>query len=210
MDLRLFEPEVAFHAPMIYSVGDLYEQLVRSTCENTKAPVLPFLLASDLAVPGVFPLPDDVRMNMLATAFSGGRGAVLWVGIESLDGEYMNALRRSLEEIRGLQGYIIGGSRAEDISVSPVLGRTRTVKVNGKELSVSAEGTASSVRSWSWRSPRGRLLGLINYDRDRGHSMRLSCLGIAKAKALLGPAPAPSGGEVVIQLAPYEAAALTW
>jgi hypothetical protein len=210
MDIRLFEPDAAFHTPMIYYEPTLYEQLVRSTCENTKAPVLPFLLASDLAVPKVFPMPEDVRLNMLATALSGGRGAVLWVGIEALDGEYMNALRRSLEEIRKLQAYIIGGARAADVTVAQVLERTRAVRVNGKTITVSPEGTTSPVKSWAWKSPAGRLVAVINYDREQSHKVQLSAPGIAPAKPLFGPAPTPAGVDLVIELRPNEVSALTW
>jgi hypothetical protein len=210
MDIRLFEPDIAFHAPMIYYVGTLYEHLVRSTCENTKAPVLPFLLASDLAVPKVFPLPEDVRLNMLATALSGGRGAILWVGIESLDGEYMNALRQSLEEIRRLQEYIIGGSHAADVSIAPQFDHVRRVKVRGKELTVTSESTVTPVRSWAWKSPRGRLVALINYDREASHKVRLSSPGITSAKNIFGPSPLLTGNDLLLNLGPYEAVAITW
>jgi hypothetical protein len=155
-------------------------------------------------------MPEDVRLNMLATALSGGRGAVLWVGIEALDGEYMNALRRSLDEIRKLQPYIIGGARATDATVTPVLERTRVVRVNGKTISVSPEGTTSPVKSWAWKSPAGRLVAVINYDREQSHKVQLSAPGLAAARPLFGPAPTPAGEDIALKLDPGEAAVVTW
>ena len=195
---------------MIYRPPLQYEAAVRATCENVTAPVLPFLLASDLVVTRTFPTPGDVRLNMLATALSGGNGAILWVGIESLDAEYMNALRQSLEEIRVLQRYIVGGERDGEIAVTPRLASTRTVKVNGKELTVSPEGSLPPVRSWAWKSEGGHLLALINYDSRSAHSVGLAAPGIARARALFGPSPRVDGDGVVIELQPYEFAAVTW
>jgi len=208
MDIRLFEPEVAFHAPMIYSVGTTYEGLVRSTCENTKRPVLPFLLASDMAVKGPFPLPEDVRLNMLATALSGGRGAILWVGIESLDGEYLNALRRSLEEIRVLQEYSVGGTRAADLEVTSYSAQSRTITVDGRDIVVPQSDSRFAVRSWAWRSRKGTLVAVINYDKANAHCVRVP--GAAKAKALMGPPPRARQDDAVLTVPPYGFVALRW
>ncbi len=210
MDIRLFEPEVVMHAPMIYRAPPQYEVAVRSTCENVTAPVLPFLLASDLAVPRTFPLPEDVRLNMLATALSGGNGAILWVGIESLDGEYMNALRQSLEEIRRLQLYIVGGERDRMVTVEPEFTHLRVVNVNGKEIEVPSENTITSVRHWAWKSPHGNLLALINYDSQERHKVRLTAPDIAGARGLFGSPPQADGDDIGIELGPHEFAALTW
>lgn len=210
MDIRLFEPEVVIHAPMIYVVGTTYEYQFRSTCENTTAPVLPFLLASDLAVEQVFPLPDDVRLNMLATALSGGRGAILWVGIESLDGDYLQALRRSMEEIRELEPYILGGHRAADVKIQGDTGHGRTVQVDGKTVMVTQRNELSPLRWWAWRSTKGRLAGFINYDPESSHAARISGEGVAKARALFGPDPRPDGGEALVELGPGEFGAYVW
>jgi len=208
MDIRLFEPDVAFHAPMIYRVGTMYADLVRSTCEGTRAPVLPFLLASDMAVKGVFPLPADVRLNMLATALSGGRGAILWVGIESLDGEYMNALRRSLNEIRQLQKFIVDGERAGDAAVTPFSSRQRTIDVDGRQLVIPDRNSRPAIRSWTWRSPEGTLAAIINYDKESAHGVRIQ--GAANARPLLGPKPARTGADAVVEVGPYQVVAIVW
>ena len=207
-DIRLFEPDVGFHAPMIYSVGTQYERLVRSTCEHTTAPVLPFLLASDMAVARVMPMPGDVRLNMLATALSGGRGAILWVGIESLDGEYLSALRRSLGEIRELQKFVVDARRAPDLEAKPYSPQSRTIRVDGRDIVIPKANSAPVVRTWAWRGPAGTLVGMINYDQADTHQVRIA--GAASARALMGPAPAAVGRDAVVTLAPYQAAAVVW
>ena len=94
--------------------------------------------------------------------------------------------------------------------MTPDLTSTRTVKVNGKELTVSREGSLSPVRSWAWRSERGHLLALINYDPEGAHAVRLAAPDIARARAVFGPSPRVDADGVVIELKPYEFAALTW
>jgi hypothetical protein len=204
MDIRLFEPDVSFHAPMIYTVGTAYADAIRSTCENTTAPVIPFVLASDLAVPNVFPSPQELQANLLATAASGGKGAVLWVGIESLDGEYLNALRQSLQEITLLEPFIRGGRRCDGLKLETIPQQTRTVKVGEQSFEVSPTNMAgNSIRQWTWQSGSGRMAMLINY--DEAGAQRLE---VPNAKVLFGPALSTSGGKSVLTLQPGEAAAL--
>lgn len=210
MDIRLFEPDVAIHAPMIYTVGLPYEQMIRSTCEGTTSMVLPFLLVSDVVVGDPFPLPEDVRVNMLATALSGARGAFLWVGIEALDGQYLQALRQSMEEIRLLEPYILDGTRDSEVRVEASPGRSRLVRVGDKEIRVTEENPVTAVRTWTWRSSRGRLLGLINYDRETAHQVGVLAEGVTEAKTLYGPAPKVAEKRFLIELAPYQAAAYVW
>ncbi|MBT4818205.1 MAG: hypothetical protein HON70_21030 [Lentisphaerae bacterium] len=208
MDIRLFEPDVSLHAPMLYHEPLVYERLVRSTCENTAADVMPFLLASDIAVPRVFPTPADVRINLLATALSGGQGAVLWVGIESLDGEYMNALRRGMEEIRTLEPFMLGGSRRNELCGLPDAGRVRTVKVGAKLLKVPTRNSVSPIRSWGWESERGELLAFINYDEEAPRVMRLGASDADEPRVLFGPVPQREGESLRLTLQPGEFAAL--
>ncbi|MEA3400742.1 MAG: hypothetical protein U9R79_05785 [Armatimonadota bacterium] len=210
MDIARFEPDVGLHAPMLYLDPVQYEWIVRETCEATSAPVIPFMLGSDLAVKGVFPTAWDQHTNMLATALSGGRGAILWVGIESLDGEIMNALRRSMEQIQVLEPYILGAERGAGATIEPELRETRTVTVNGQEIQVSPENSRTPVRSWQWRGAQGRLIGLINYDREQPHAVRISAEGIEGARALFGPEPQRANGAATLELAPGEFAAVAW
>ena len=204
MDIRLFEPDVAFHAPMIYEVGTQYADPIRATCENAEAPVIPFVLASDLVVGNVFPSAQELRTNLLVTAASGGRGAVLWVGIEALDGEYLNALRRSLREIALLEPFIQGATRCEGLTLDTTPEAVRMVKVGDHSFAVSPSNTATStMRQWSWRSPQGRLCLLANYDETSAR--RVQAPG---AKLLFGPALTTVQGQSVLTLQPGEVAAL--
>ena len=161
-----------------------------------------------MAVKGPFPLPEDVRLNMLATALSGGRGAILWVGIESLDGEYLNALRRSLEEIRVLQEYSVGGTRAADLEVTSYSAQSRTITVDGRDIVVPQSDSRFAVRSWAWRSRKGTLVAVINYDKANAHCVRVP--GAAKAKALMGPPPRARQDDAVLTVPPYGFVALRW
>lgn len=204
MDIRQFEPDVAFHAPMIYEVGLRYADDVRSTCENTKAAVIPFVLASDLAVPGTFPSAQELRTNLLVTAASGGKGAVLWVGIESLDGEYLNALRQSLQEIALMEPFVLSGTRCEGLPLTIAPEGARKVKVGDEVLEVSPVNTGnSSLRQWAWQSPQGRLVLLVNYDETSARKIEAP-----KAQSLFGPALTVEQGKSVLTLPPGEVAAV--
>ncbi len=204
MDIRLFEPEVAFHAPMIYSVGTDYADPIRATCEHVKAPVIPFVLASDLAVPNVFATAQELRTNLLVTAASGGAGAVLWVGIESLDGEFLNALRQSLGEIAQLEPFIQGGKRTEGLKLDVAPGEARMVKVGDESFAVSPFNTGTSaLRQWAWQSPHGRLCVIANYDE-----LNARRITAPDAKLLFGPALATARGQTTLTLQPGEIAAL--
>jgi hypothetical protein len=210
MDIRQFEPEVAFHAPMIYEVGTQYAGSMRSSCEGATQPVIPFVLISDHAVPGVFPTPAQLRQNLLATAASGGEGAVLWVGIESLDAEYMQRLRQSLREIALLQPYLQGAKRAEGAKLETARQHVRTVKVGDKSFEVSAQNTDLPVWQWTWESPQGNLAVLINYNNAAPQPVRLGGPGLERARALFGPQPTVEAGQPSVTLPPGEAVALTW
>lgn len=206
MDIRLFEPEVGFHAPMIYEVGTTYADLVRATCENTTAPVLPFVLASDLVVAGVFPTAEELRTNLLVTAASGGRGAVLWVGIEALDGELMNALRQSLHEIALLEPYLKDARRSAGLKLDVPPQRQRTLTVDGQAYVVSDTDTSTSaLRQWAWESPRGRLVLVANYDEQSPRRV-----DAPDATRLFGPPLTTAAGQTVLNLPPGAVAALVW
>lgn len=210
MDIRQFEPEVAFHAPMIYEVGTQFASLVRSSCEGATQPVIPFVLISDHAVPAVFPTPTQLRQNLLATAASGGKGAVLWVGIESLDAEYTLRLRQSLREIASLQPYLQGAKRAEGAKLETLRKGLRTVRVGDKTFEVSAQNTDLSVWQWAWQSPHGNLAVLINYNNAAPQPVRLGGAGLERAHALFGPQPSAETGQPTVTLPPGEAVALVW
>jgi hypothetical protein len=209
-DIRRFEPEVGLHAPMIYRPPQDYEPLVRSTCEATSALVMPFMLGSDIAIPATFPDAWDQWANMLATALSGADGAILWVGIESLDGEITNVLRQSMEQIRLLRPFIAGAEVGAGVAIEPQVRDLRVVNVGDRRIEVGSENSLIPVRDWQWSGPRGRMLALINYDRAQSHEVRLSAPDMSAPRVLFGPAPTADGEALVIDLGPGELAAVAW
>jgi hypothetical protein len=209
-DISRFEPEVGLHAPMIYREPADFEPQIRSTCENTDAPVMPFTLGSDIAVKGVHPTAWDQWANMLATALSGGDGVILWVGIESLDGETMNVLRRSMEQIRVLRPFIDGAERGAGAEVEATVRDVRIVTVDGRQIEVGSENSRIPVRQWQWSGPEGKMLAVINYDREQNHEVHVTGDGIEGAEPLLGPEAAADGDTMVIDLGPGAISAVTW
>lgn len=209
-DIRLFDPYIGLHAPMIYSSPEAFEPRIRSTCENTTSLVMPFALGSDIAVPGVHPTAWDQWANMMATALSGGDGLILWVGLESLDGEMMNVLRRSMEQIRVLRPYIGDAERGAGATVDAKVRDVRAVSVDGRKIEVGSENPLIPVRDWQWNGPKGKMVALLNYDREQSHEVRLTAEGIAAAKALLGPQPQADGDALVVKLGAGEMSVVTW
>ncbi|MFW6438065.1 MAG: hypothetical protein ACOCZ7_03530, partial [Armatimonadota bacterium] len=209
-DIRRFEPEVGLHAPMIYRDPRGFEPAIRSTCENTEALVMPFALGSDIAVKGVHPDAWEQWANMLATALSGGDGVIIWVGIESLDGEMMNVLRESMEQIRQIRPYIAGAERGADVALEARVRDVRTVTVDGREIEVGSENSRIPVRNWQWSGPQGRMVALINYDRENGHAVAMTGPEIPEAESILGPAPVVEGDGVTVDLGPGEMCVLAW
>ena len=211
MDIALFEPEVSFHAPMIYQVGTQFESMVRSTCATCKAPVIPFILVSDLVVSRVFPTPHDLYLNLLAAALSGGEGATLWVGIEALDAEYLQALRASLQEIGRFHRNVMESVPYEALTISPPPSKTRRVTVGKQSFEVPMDNASPPVRSWSWKSKRGGCVGIINYDTHHTHSLQIERLPALKLSPVVGPLPTKlKKGPHQLRLGPKQASIFTW
>ncbi len=209
-DIRLFDPYIGLHAPMIYRSPEQFEPAIRATCETTSSAVMPFTLGSDIMVRGVHPTAWDQWANMLATALSGGDGVILWVGLESLDGEMMNVLRRSMEQIRTIRPYIDGAERGAGVTVDARVRDVRTVTVNGEEIEVGSENSRIPVRNWQWSGQKGKMAALINYDRELSHTVRLTGEGIARAETLIGPDPSIEDNALVLNLAPGQLSVVTW
>lgn len=201
-DIAIFEPEAAFHAPMIYTHGTRFHDIVRETCEHTSAPVLPFIELHDISQPRSL-TPAQLRMNLLATGLSGGGGAFMWVGIECFDAGYMAAIARSVREIAALREAVPDEGRAEAaarVTVTPVAETLRRVRVNGREVEMTSPNPAPHVRSHAWGTQRATLVALLNYDETRPYTMRVSLdvppgAGYRVVDALSGETLAPAGGE---------------
>ena len=122
----------------------------------------------------------------------------------------MNALRRSMNEIRELQRYITGGERLTDLVMETAPEAVRTVVVDDLAIEMPSENSNAPVMVWGWRSERGHLAAAINYDEETAHTVRLSAPGIAAARSLFGPAPERDDDGIVVRLEPGQFAALSW
>ena len=200
-DIRQFEPDATCHMPMIYSKGTNYHDRVAETCARTGIPVLPFVELSDISQPRHL-TPDEFAQNLLATAFSGGGGAVLWVGAECLDAEYMGRLRDSLRAVRDLRRQVPW--RREPVpwlDARPARKLQRTIQVDGKPVGHRAERGASlsasarlgrrpegGRRRAQLRSRAGPRRGGLPRRRAAGHRLRA---GRGHGDAHRGPAVEP-------------------
>ena len=179
-DIALFEPEAAFHAPMIYTYGLGFHRAVLETCQRTTRPVLPFIELSDISQPRSL-TPAQLRMNLLATGLSGGGGAFMWVGMECLDAGYMKMIGQAVREIDTLRAAVpqspVGpaASRSADgqaarptgclgLVVEPTADTKRTMTVDGEEVEMFADNPLPHVRSHIWGTDDKAMVGLLNYD----------------------------------------------
>ena len=170
-DIALFEPEAAFHAPMIYTHGVAFHDIVRETCVRTRAPVLPFIELSDISQPRSL-TPEQLRMNLLATGLSGGAGGFMWVGIECLDAGYMEAIARSVREVARLRESVPFRRAAPTwLTVEPVAERSRTVKVDGREITMISPNPAPHVRTHLWGTREKTVVALLNYSDSDSYKM---------------------------------------
>jgi hypothetical protein len=174
-DIALFEPAAAFHAPMIYTAGTLFHDLVEETCNRTRAPVVPFIELSDISQPRSL-TPEQLRMNLLATGLSGGAGGFMWVGIECLDAGYMSAIARSVREIAALRERVPLTREAPDwLTVEPVAERSRTIEVDDREIALISPNPAPYVRTHVWGSAGAAMVAFLNY--SEGDPFRMAVKG---------------------------------
>lgn len=185
-DIALFEPAAAFHAPMIYTSGAQFHDLVEETCERTQAPVLPFIELSDISQPRSLTL-EQLRMNLLATGLSGGAGGFMWVGMECLDAGYMSAIARSVREIAALRAQVPFTREVPGwLTVEPVAERSRTVKVDGREIPLISPNPSPYVRTHVWGTGAQAMVALLNYSETDTFRM-----------AIKGPAAGAVGYKLV-------------
>ena len=174
-DIRLFEPHVAFHAPMIYTHGLNYHKLVRETCERTTAPVLPFIELADISQPRSL-TPGQLRMNLLATGLSGGAGAFMWVGMECFDAQYMAGIARAVGEIDRLrQAVPFTRQKPPLLNVRPETERMRDITIDGRQVDVFADNPLPYVRAHVWGAGPRAMAAVLNYDPETSYKVRV-CL----------------------------------
>ena len=160
-DIRLFEPSIAFHAPMIYTKGPAYHDRVAETCTRTDRPVLPFVELFDLSQPRSL-TPAELRMNLLATGFAGGGGAFLWVGMECLDAEYLAAAAGAVRDIVLARKRVAPQTGTGDwAAIEPVAKTRQTVLVDGHPIAV--QDTTGGIRFHQWGNAERCVVAILNY-----------------------------------------------
>ncbi|MCK5801456.1 MAG: hypothetical protein KAI66_01425, partial [Lentisphaeria bacterium] len=172
-DIRLFEPYASWHIPMIYAKGTAYHDSVAETCARTTKPVLPFLELSDLSQPRYLS-PAELRMNLLATGLAGGGGAVLWVGIECLDADYMAMTARAVNEIQELRERVPPSKHAPDwVTVAPARTLKRTITVDGKPVEIQPLSVHPHLRWHVWGDGKRAMVAALNYDLKKNHTLMI-------------------------------------
>ena len=122
-DVTLFDDLVDAHMPMIYYSGTDFYQKIEATCSALKKPVIPHICVNDVVYnPTIFMQPDAMRMSILATFASGGKGVAFYPGADSFDAEYYKFLNRSSNEIVQLEPYLKNAFRNDKSGkISPVM-----------------------------------------------------------------------------------------
>jgi hypothetical protein len=178
-DIRQFEPEATYHMPMIYRKDLDYHDSVAGTCARTNIPVLPFIELSDIGQPRHL-TPDELRLNLLATGLSGGGGAVLWVGAECLDAQYMASLRQALRQFRELRGQVPWQREPVSwVTAQPAIVLKRTVLVDGKAVPIEQTGHHPFLRPHIWGSNKKAVVAVLNYDPEQAYDVTITAAGRA-------------------------------
>ncbi len=177
-DIARFEPEAAFHAPMIYTHGLGFHNAVLETCRRTSAPVLPFIEIHDVLISYRSLTPQQLRMNLLATGLSGGEGAFMWVGMECFDAGYMKMIAQAVREIAALRAVVpFTREPVEWLAVAPASDEKRSVTVDGKEVAIVSDNPLPHVRAHIWGTDDKALVGLLNYSNESPHRARVKLVG---------------------------------
>lgn len=122
-DVRLFDDLVDAHMPMIYYSGTDFYQKIEATCSALKKPVIPHICVNEVVASSpIFMSPDAMRMNILATFASGGKGVAFYPGADSFDAEYYKFLNCASNEIAQIEPYLKNASRNDKIGkIDPVI-----------------------------------------------------------------------------------------
>ena len=119
------------------------------------------------------------------------------------------AQRQPREDAEDAQ-VALGAERGAGAEIEAKVRNVRTVTVDDREIEVGSENSRIPVRQWQWSGPEGKMLAVINYDREQSHEVHVTAEGITNAEALLGPEVTPDGDALVIDLGPGEMSAVTW
>lgn len=202
-DIRRFEPDATFHAPMIYTKGIPFHDRVTETCRRTTRPVLPFVELFDLSQPRSL-TPSELRMNLLATGFAGGGGAVLWVGMECLDAQYLTAAARAVREIAAVRARVpLQAGPSGWVKVEPIAEKRGTVMVDGRPVPI--RGVTGAVRVHQWGSAQHCAVAVLNYDKTSPVQVRIRAVdgALCRFESVMGDGTMePGKGKITVLSVP--------
>lgn len=114
-------------------------------------------------------------MNLLANGVSGGQGAFVWVGIECLDADYLQAISRSVREI-GKVRAAVPFTRAQPnwLNVDPGADPAREITVDGWRVAVPPCSPSRSLRYHVWGTEHRAAVVLLTYDAGTAQTAKVS------------------------------------
>jgi len=194
-DVRMFEPDAAFHAPMIYTKGIPFHDRIAETCRQTTRPVLPFIELFDISQPRSLS-PNELRLHLLATGFAGGGGAFLWVSMECLDAQYLTAAAQAVRGIAAIRGRVpIQAGTGDWVKAEPISEHRQSVVVDGKPVPV--RGVQAGLRIHHWGDKRRCMAAVLNYRKTTQCGCASTRRTMPRAASRLFWATVPSSPKMV-------------
>jgi len=103
VDLRMMDPYVDLHLPMIYNRNATYYRRVEATVKGLKKPVLPTITCG---YGNAVRDPGRLRRLMVAAAFLGAGGVYHWPGFWAMDANELQSSQRAMALIAKLEPFL--------------------------------------------------------------------------------------------------------
>ena len=103
LDLRLLDPYVDMHLPMIYSQNATYYRRTEATVAQLQKPVFPTITCG---YGNSVRNPERLRRLMVAAAFLDAAGVYHWPGFWGMDGNEMQSNQQAMSLIAGLEPFL--------------------------------------------------------------------------------------------------------
>ncbi len=108
IDLRLFDPYVDMHLPMIYGDDAMFYRRTDATVTQLKKPV--YVVVTCGYGRGVH-RPQRLFRIMAGSAFLGAKGVYHWPGLKSMDGEFLQNMHRAMNLISEIEPFVKNSKR---------------------------------------------------------------------------------------------------
>ena len=103
VDLRMVDPYVDMHLPMIYARDALFYRRVQSTVKQLKKPV--YVVVNCGYDRGIH-RPKRLFRLMVGSAFLGTKGVYHWPGLKSMDGEFLQNMQKAMNLIAKIKPFV--------------------------------------------------------------------------------------------------------